>query len=423
MMLDSKQNRHVRRPPTLGLLFWLLFWLQPAGSGSLQAANPRAPSTAAREAILEKVGVVLTHEAFALNVDFDQWPYILAKHRDAIEAAPTQAAFIQAVNRALDEFGVSHVKIKTKRAERRKRQGNKHGLGIYPMPIEDGLLVTWITPNSPAARLGLSGGDVITNIDGRPAASPIQLRKIDESPYRLLWHNNDGVQKGTIRNGLYNKERPGPIRILNQNIHFLRIPSFDSGTYDEAVVEALFRNAGQAEGVILDLRSNPGGEISNLKHLLSFLIPHGKPLFHEIREGRRQGEEHPIVNIHRAKRKSSFYQGPLVVLIDYWTASSGEIFAATIKEYGRGHLIGTTTQGLVLPSMIFDLPHGFRLQIPVADLTTPAGRRLEQNPTHPHAGFPAVQTAQEEIMILAALRYLETEHENEGERPLIGSRQ
>ncbi len=419
MMLASTQNRPMPRHRMLGLLFGLFL----AGSCSLQAASPRAPNAAAREAILEKVGVVLTHEAFALEVDFKQWPDFLAKHRSAIEAATTQAAFIQAVNRALDEFGISHVKIKTKRAERRKRQGNKHGLGIYPMPIDEGLLITWVTPNSPAERLGLSGGDVITQIDGRAAASPKQLRKTDDSPYRISWRNKDGAQKGVLRNALYNKERPGPIRILNQNIHFLRIPSFDSGTYDEATVEALFGSAGQAEGVILDLRSNPGGEISNLKHLLSFLIPHGKPLFHEIREGRHHGEDHPVVNIHRAKRKSSFYQGPLVVLIDYWTASSGEIFAATIKEYGRGHLIGTTTQGLVLPSMIYDLPHGYRLQIPVADLTTPAGRRLEQNPTHPDARFSARQTAKEEIMILAALRHLETEKESEGERPLIGSRQ
>ncbi|CAM2007920.1 S41 family peptidase [Acanthopleuribacter pedis] len=393
--------------PTVGRVFWWCLLFGFVLAAPVHAEKP--PGSEAREAVLAKIESILHREAFALETDFSRWSDHLAKHRGAIEAADSQTAFLNAVNLALSEFGVSHVKIKTKRAERRKRLGSKRGLGIYPMPAENGLMITWVTPGSPAARLGLAGGDLITRINGEPATKLSQLRKNEDQIYALSWRHKDIGRDGVLKNSLYAKERPGPVRILNQNIYFLRIPSFDNGTYDEDVVEALFENATGAGGLILDLRSNPGGEISNLKHLMSFMIPHGKALFHEVRENKHRPGLTPNIKVHRAKRKDRFYQGPLVVLIDYWTASSGEIFAATLQEYGRARLIGSPTQGLVLPSMIFDLPHGYRLQAPVADLTTPAGQRLESNPTRPDEAYTPQDTANEETMILAALQHFERE--------------
>ncbi|QTD54081.1 S41 family peptidase [Sulfidibacter corallicola] len=391
-------------------------------------ALEKAPPKDHRRVILDRLGEILVKEGFALGVDFRRWSDHVDKYRDRIRAAQDEQEFLSVVNQALAEFGISHLKLKTKRQMRRKRQGTKYGIGLFPMPQEKGLLVTWVVPDSPADQAGLRPGDLILSVDHQDVDDPADVLTRTGKNREFMWMHREKPRQAEIRDALFRQEELEPARILNGDLLLIRIPSFDSGIYHPKKVAKLFESADTARVLMLDMRSNPGGDIDHLKHLLSLLFPSGTPLFHEIRAHhlneaglkprqvpedvsgflkQRFSRDQPLGRLHKAGRYRSYPSVPVVVLVDHWTASSAEIFAAVVQEHQRGVVIGSPTQGLVLPSMTFSLPHGFRVQVPVSDLVTFGGRRLENDPVIPDHPLPPQKTANEEQLILAVLEYLD----------------
>jgi carboxyl-terminal processing protease len=164
------------------------------------------------------------------------------------------------------------------------------------------------------------------------------------------------------------------------------------------------------EGVVLDLRGNPGGVAAMVVGITGHFVDH------EVLLGvlhMRGSELRYVANPRRVTRdgvRREPYAGRLALLVDQMSASTTEIFAAALQHYGRARIFGDTTAGQALPSLLARLPNGDGLLYAVADLTDPGGRRLEGQGVIPDERVPLSRSAlikRRDDALQAALRWME----------------
>src|SRR5690606_19042650 len=145
-------------------------------------------------------------------------------------------------------------------------------------------------------------------------------------------------------------------------------------------IRKTLRQEGEFQGVILDLRGNPGGVGAMANGVAGLLIDEKTELgTMEMRAGTIPFIAYP---------QSRAFLGPLVILVDELTASTSEILAGGLQEAERAKIIGRKTMGAALPSYISHLPNGDRFQYAVADFTTPEGAHLEGDGVTPDIEVP-----------------------------------
>lgn len=170
--------------------------------------------------------------------------------------------------------------------------------------------------------------------------------------------------------------------------------------YDRKEVERLLLEAGKAESLIIDLRGNGGGAVSNLQHFLSLLLPPrtdvGTMVSRRIAKAYEEATKgDPTNGLEIAKwtdrkfRTSTMpqepFKGKIAVLTSRASASASEICAAALREAKRSPIVGARTAGAVLVSRIIPLPQGLEIKVPTADFYTAQFHRLEGNPLEPDA--------------------------------------
>lgn len=171
----------------------LLLLLAPLAARADDAAlNPQN-----KEDVVAAIGKSL-EKAFAFDANFEEWPRILERHREALDAAVTPEAFAGALNAALDEFGISHLGVLAPNGARIMREQAMIGMGLTMLSVLSGLEVTEVKTDSPAAAAGLAVGDVIVELNGQELAYATQLKALDQRPLDLAWRRGDEVLTATF---------------------------------------------------------------------------------------------------------------------------------------------------------------------------------------------------------------------------------
>ncbi len=385
-------------------------------------ANPdAAPMTAAqKQDVLKGIQDVIDQRAFVPGVDFGKWKEFIEKRREAIDASETPIAFANEVNRALREFGFSHIRLLSPRAASQRGQTSRVGSGgqFRPRP-EGGLIVGPVREGTPAHDAGLKAGDVILKVDGEAATNPDQLQGEDGAKRVLIVKTGDEPEReATLAIKRYSTVRPETLTWVDEKTAHLRIFTFSEG-YDRLNIEKHLREAAKAERLILDLRNNGGGAVNNLNHLLSLLLPHesryGSFVSRRVFDNfvtENPGKEPTLEAIGawnpspaRTRRRSQPpFEGQIAVLINRGSASASEITAAALREVAGAKLVGSPTRGAVLASTFARLPEGFSLQHPVSDYVTIKLMRLEGNPLQPDA--EVAQSAEGDAALAKAVELL-----------------
>ena len=167
-------------------------------------------------------------------------------------------------------------------------------------------------------------------------------------------------------------------------VAYLRYGSFSS-TITVSQLRHILRSYPDAQGLILDIRGNGGGAITNIHNLLSILPSHGQHLYSsQIKAGPAHDQFTPLTPSYAPEvDDSNAFQGPVVVLIDRGCYSASSLFALCCQAYPSVILVGDTTGGgLGLPAT-FLLPNGWRYRISVTRLLSPQGQNFE-NGVPPH---------------------------------------
>lgn len=257
-------------------------------------------------------------------------------------------------------------------------EGIYYGIGAYiSQDNEMGYVrVSKIIKNTPAEASGLQQDDYIYKVDGEDMQGK-------DSSYVVSKIKGEAGTKVTItvvREGATDSidieverqkiESPTvEYQMLDNDMAYIQITEFDLVTteqFEEAYKQA---QADGMKGLILDLRSNPGGNLSTVCDIARIILPKGLIVYTEDKYGKR--EEYTCDGANQIKV-------PLVVLTNGYSASASEILAGAVKDYGIGTLVGTTTYGKGIVQKVINLSDGSAVKLTVSNYFTPNGNNIHK---------------------------------------------
>lgn len=255
-------------------------------------------------------------------------------------------------------------------------EGIYYGIGAYVgMDAQTGMAyISGVFEGTPAEEAGLRDGDVIYMVNNEP----MQGMELSDIVGRIKGEEGTKVHLSIYREGerdylqidVERRKIESPTvksEMYDNNVGYIQITEFDEVTVDQ-FIDAMATLEGRGmKGLILDLRANPGGNLSAVVEIARQLLPEGLIVYTEDRDGNRT--EYSCDGKHA-------FDKPLVVLINGYSASASEILAGAIKDYGIGELIGTTTFGKGIVQKVMSLSDGTALKLTVSTYYTPNGNNI-----------------------------------------------
>ncbi len=297
--------------------------------------------------------------------------------------------------------------------QKQKMDGTYYGIGCYVSYDEQVNFARLgeIFPNSPAQEAGLKKGDWIIRVDGKYTRN----RSLEDTVALIKGASGTTVDLTIMREGIEDfievevERREVPTQTISyekkdDGIAYIRIKEFDAVTIDqfaEALAEA---NADEMKGLVLDLRDNPGGNLNAVLEVARRILPKGLIVYTEDKDGTRM--DYTCDGEHELKV-------PLAVLVNGQSASSSEILAGAIKDFGKGRLIGTKTFGKGIVQKYLSISDGSTLKTTTSKYYTPNGNNIHGIGIEPdetlELDYESYYTKGEDNQLERACQYLKTE--------------
>jgi carboxyl-terminal processing protease len=246
---------------------------------------------------------------------------------------------------------------------------NKNGMLTVVAPIED----------TPAYRAGIKSGDVILKIDGEftkditlvEAVKRMRGPKDTKVRLTIKRDNPTSVFDVTVMREVI-KIQSVKSRMLEKGYAYLRVTQFQERTDDdlEHAIRQLDKESGGLQGVVLDLRNNPGGLLTQAVKVADMFLDAGLIVY---TDGRLENQKQKYF-AHKPGTWSDF---PMVVLVNGGSASASEIVAGAVQDHKRALVLGTTTFGKGSVQTILPLDESSALRLTTARYFTPNGRSIQ----------------------------------------------
>ena len=248
--------------------------------------------------------------------------------------------------------------------------GDFVGVGIYMVQDTEVNRIMVLTPikGGPAEKAGIQPGDYIIAVDGVQYTG----EQMTEVSNKIKGEEGTTVKLEILRDGeTLNfelkreniKVNPVEGEVLENNIGYIEFSSFDEGTADE--FKAKFEEL-QKQGItslIIDLRNNGGGIVDEALQIANYILDKDSVILYEVDKNNNEEVEkttdNPIINM------------PIVLLTNENTASSSEILAGALRDYGKATIVGTKTYGKGVIQQLLTLPDGSGLKITSEKYLTP----------------------------------------------------
>ncbi len=253
--------------------------------------------------------------------------------------------------------------------------GRYVGVGLLVGEGEDGALtVLRVFRDSPAEVAGVKAGDELTAIDATPVGAGTALGLTEatallkgdgETPVTVAFRRDGETLTFTLTRGDVSINYV-EYSVLDGEVGYLSIYQF-TGDDVSGVEEALsaFRQAG-VTALVVDVRSNPGGLLTDVVKICDMLLPEGLIVYTEDRSGARED----------FYADGEYWDVPMAVLVNGDSASASEIFAAAVQDTGRGVVVGETTFGKGVVQTLYSFPEGDGVQLTTAVYYAPSGRSI-----------------------------------------------
>ncbi|MCX4787050.1 MULTISPECIES: S41 family peptidase [unclassified Streptomyces] len=356
--------RGVRRGAALTLVFATVL-ATAAATGSLPHGAAKSSDTATRYA--------------ASTIESDKVADAAA--RAVADGKSGKEAAEEVVSRSGDRWGAVYDERQYEEFEQ-ALDGSYTGVGIAARRSAEGRVeVARVQPGSPADRAGIEPGDLLRTVDGhrvdeRPVAEVVALLRGDRTEASAGSTVVLGVQRGaalrteTLRRATLSTEavtvrRIGPDRSDPAPAVLIEVDSFTRGSGDR--VRDAVRDAPAGAGVLLDLRGNSGGLVTEAVTAASAFLDGGLVATYDVHGEQRALYAQPGGDTVR----------PLVVLIDGGTMSAAELLTGALQDRGRAVTVGSRTFGKGSVQMPSKLPGGSVAELTVGHYRTPAGRGVD----------------------------------------------
>ena len=269
-------------------------------------------------------------------------------------------------------------------------EGEFGGLGIE-ITIKDELL-TVISPidDTPAYKAGLRSGDRIVKIDGELTRGITLLeavKKLRGKPktsvtLTIFREGETELREVAMERAIITIESVREADLLEDHIGYIRLSDFREKTADDLAAAIHRLKAEEMEGLILDLRNNPGGLLDVSISVAEMFLDRNQLIVTTKGRLRNQNQE-----LH-ARISGPANDVPLVVLINEGSASASEIVAGAMQDHYRGIIMGTKSHGKASVQTIFPLKDGSALRLTTSKYFTPSGRSIHGQGIPPDVEVP-----------------------------------
>ncbi len=239
--------------------------------------------------------------------------------------------------------------------------------------------VTGIEKNSPAEEAGLQVGDLLVQVDDHK----ITDESLDEIVQWIRGTEGTEVTIHIVR-GEEEKSFTMTRRLIQQNtveyemkdeqIGYIYVKEFDEVTSAQFETALNDLEDQGMKGLVIDIRNNPGGNLDTVVAMLQQILPKGVIVTTEGRNGTK--EEYTCDGTHE-------FTKPLAVLVNGSSASASEVFAAAVKDYGIGTIVGATTYGKGVVQDVISLRDGSSVKITTAEYFPPSGESINKKGVEP----------------------------------------
>ncbi|MCR4990811.1 MAG: S41 family peptidase [Lachnospiraceae bacterium] len=266
------------------------------------------------------------------------------------------------------------------KAELNDSEGISYGIGCY-VSIDKEMnmpMIAGVMEGSPAEKAGIHDGDIIYMVDGESTMG-MTLTKV----VSLI----KGLEGTNVHITIYREGEPDYLEmditrgelietntvtygtlLDNEDIGYLKISEFSDVTLDQYLEGMAELQSEGIKGLILDLRSNHGGNLDTCVDIARRILPKGIVVYTEDKNGKRINYECD------GKHELDM---PIVVLTNEYTASAAEILAGAIQDHEKGTLVGTTTFGKGIVQRIMSLSDKSAIKLTISAYFTPSGRNIQ----------------------------------------------
>lgn len=284
--------------------------------------------------------------------------------------------------------------------------GKFYGVGaLCSINESGGVMVLDAFEDGPAYKAGVRDGDVVikvddTDITGMDLSSAVALIKGDKGTQVNLTIVRDDKTYvfSIIRDEIITKTVD--YKMMENSIGYIQISQFDEVTTEQFKEALTDLNNQGLKGLIVDIRSNPGGLLNVVVDIVDEIIPKGLIVYTDDVNGNRKeynGSSDNEITV------------PMAVLVDGNSASAAEIFAGAVQDYGKGKIIGTQTFGKGIVQTIQPLTDGSAIKYTIAQYYTPKGQVIQGNGVTPNMVVELPKDATEDLQLDAALEYVKGE--------------
>jgi carboxyl-terminal processing protease len=352
------QPRRLRRGAALTLVFTSVL-VAGAATGSLPGPGHRPASDTARPA-----APAPRHATVARAAE-----EAMADGKSPVEAAE------RAVSRSGDRWAAVYSAGEYEEFEEHL-DGHYTGVGLWARRERDGRIeVTKVKGGSPAAEAGLRAGDRLRSVDGhrvdgRPVTEVVSLLRGDATDAAAGTTVRLGLERGTrawtetLRRARLSTESVS-VRRLPGGVTVIKVAAFTKGAGEQ--VRTAVRRAPAGAGVVLDLRGNSGGLVTEAVTAASAFLDGGLVATYDVDGAQRALHAEPGGDTTR----------PLVALVDGGTMSAAELLTGALQDRGRAVVVGSRTFGKGSVQMPSRLPDGSVAELTVGHYRTPSGRGVD----------------------------------------------
>lgn len=312
---------------------------------------------------------------------WEVWNIVQEKYIEPVEKEKLVQGSVEGMLRSLNDPHTMYLTPDSLRELLIYTTGSFSGIGVEITGGEGEVFVLRVIDRSPAQRAGMLSGDRISQVDGEnveglavdevarllrgPGGTSVDVgvRRIGEEELLTFTIIREDIERETVFS-----------RFLDESLGYIQITGFDQKTGADFVQALSLLEREGLDGLILDLRDNPGGIVDEAIAVGKAIVPEGEITRVVDRNGNVRERY-----ISQARPKDY----PIVVLINEYSASAAEIIAGALQDRGEATLVGAPSFGKATVQHLQHLSDGGGLRYTIAKYLTPAGKDLHQNGLKP----------------------------------------
>lgn len=328
--------------------------------------------------LFDKNWQIIKNEYYDSTFNHQHWARWKEHYQGKIKTEDDAKVAIETMLASLDD-PYSHYLTKEEFAEQNTSITSKiSGIGVNIVNDAGKIRIISVIEETPAQFADLKPNDIILSINGKKVSglSLAEVSNLVKGPENTfvnmdILRKSEVISKKIIRKEIKIKTVKSSV---DKNIGYIQISSFISNSTPNEFLEAL-ENTQNTKGLILDLRGNTGGLLTNAVFIANLFIEKGKLVSIVGRNGYRYDVMAQDTNFQVKK--------PIILLVNGASASASEILSGAMKDYHKAKIIGTKTYGKGMVQKIIPMPNQTGLNLTIAKYLTPKGKDINKKGISP----------------------------------------